>query len=360
MEAQPHKLLKLAQTRWLSLESCVTRILEQWEALRLYFIAFVADGKDPSYTTESILKGLSNKFVLAQLEFLSAQLHRLNDFNTMFQTTAPMLHHLREAVSKLLKEILSDFILIDVVRTQDPFTISVHRMDIRLPLDRVYMGMLATCTLQECGDDLDSVLKVKKACVEFLVELVTQIRSRFIMNDPIFRVVEFLIPNNAINCSPPSLHELFLTLPYLGDVANKAHADLEWRRQSLEESAELTPDEPSHIFWQKRLNAKTTNGSFKYPNLRKVVACVMSLPFSNASVERLFSLLKLIKTSMRNALKRETLVGLMHANEGMKVHGVHAHQVALDEDFLRMVKNVKSNLTDSQVRELIREELKNQ
>lgn len=84
----------------------------------------------------------------------------------------------------------------------------------------------------------------------------------------------------------------------------------------------------------------------------------MSLPFSNASVERLFSLLKLIKTSMRNALKRETLVGLMHANEGMKVHGVHAHQVELDEDFVRMVKNVKSNLTDSQVRELITEELK--
>ena len=73
----------------------------------------------------------------AQLEFLSAQLHRLNEFNT-----APMLHHLREAVRKLLKEILSDFILIDVVRTQDPFTISVDRLDIRLPLDRAYMGIL--------------------------------------------------------------------------------------------------------------------------------------------------------------------------------------------------------------------------
>ena len=52
VQAQPHKMLKLSQTRWLSLESCVTRILEQWKALRLYFIAFVADGKDPSYTTE--------------------------------------------------------------------------------------------------------------------------------------------------------------------------------------------------------------------------------------------------------------------------------------------------------------------
>ena len=84
-------------------------------------------------------------------------------------------------------------------------------------------------------------------------------------------MVEF--PSNAINCSQPSLHKLFLTLPYLDDVTNKAHADLEWRKQSLEELAELTPV--------------------------------------------------------------------------MKVHGVHAHQVELDEDFLLMVKSVKSNLTDS-------------
>ena len=34
---------------------------------------------------------------------------------------------------------------------------------------------------------------------------------------------------------------------------------------------------------------------------------------------------------------------MMHANEGMKVHRVHAHQIELDEDFARTVKNVKSN-----------------
>ena len=357
VEVQPHKLLKLSQTRWLSLESCVTRILEQWEALRLYFTAFVAEGKDPSYTTESILKGLSNKYVLAQLEFLSAQLRRLNEFNTMFQTTKPMLHHLREEVTKLLRDILSDFINMDVIRKEDPFTIDVHCLDIRVPLEKVYMGILATNTLSELKDDLDSVLKVKKACLEFLIELVKQIRSRFDMKNPIFRLVEFLIPSNAVKCLPLSLHELFSTLPYLADVADVVSADLEWRRQSLEESTKLTPNESSIVFWQKRLNAKTINGSFKYPNLRKVVACMMSLPFSNASVERVFSLLKRIKTDSRNALKRETLVGLIHAHEGMKAHDIHAHQIELNTDFIRMVKAVKSEATDSQAHELITKEL---
>ena len=77
--------------------------------------------------------------MLAQLEFLSAQLHRLNEFNTMFQTIAPMLHHLRGKVRRLLRDILSDFIAIDVVRKQDPLTISVDCIDIRVPLDKMYM-----------------------------------------------------------------------------------------------------------------------------------------------------------------------------------------------------------------------------
>ena len=106
-------------------------------------------------------------------------------------------------------------------------------------------------------------------------------------------------------------------------------ADLEWRKQALEEPEDVLDGESSIVFCRKRLNAKTVNGRLKYPNLKKVVACVMSLPFSNAPVERVFSLLKLIKTNSRNALKRETLVGLMHANAGIKANNVHTSQVEL-------------------------------
>ena len=65
----------------------------------------------------------------------------------MFQTTEPMLHHVRVEVGKLLREILSDFIILDVVREQDPFVIDVDRTEIRVPLGKVYVGILATTTL---------------------------------------------------------------------------------------------------------------------------------------------------------------------------------------------------------------------
>ena len=161
------------------------------------------------------------------------------------------------------------------------------------------------------------------------------------MKDPIFKLVEFLIPSNAVKCVPPSLNELFKHLPYLADIADMTSADLEWKKQALEEPEEMA-DTSAAQFWQKRLNVKTVNGTPKYPNLRKVVACVMSLPTSNASVERVFSLLKLIKTNSRNALKRETLVGLMHANSGMKANDVQAHQLQLSTEFIKTIKSVKS------------------
>ena len=37
VESKPHKLLKACQTRWLSLEACVNRLLEQYQALISYF-----------------------------------------------------------------------------------------------------------------------------------------------------------------------------------------------------------------------------------------------------------------------------------------------------------------------------------
>ncbi len=80
---------------------------------------------------------------------------------------------------------------------------------------------------------------------------------------------------------------------------------------------------------------------------------MLSLPFSNASVERVFGLLNLIKTHSRNSFKRETLVGLMHTNEGMKAQEIHALQMKLDAEFLHIMKDVKSDATDSEAQKHI-------
>jgi len=39
VDTKPHKMLQPSQTQWLSLHSCVKRVLEQYKALKLYFDA---------------------------------------------------------------------------------------------------------------------------------------------------------------------------------------------------------------------------------------------------------------------------------------------------------------------------------
>ncbi len=70
-------------------------------------------------------------------------------------------------------------------------------------------------------------------------------------------------------------------------------------------------------------------------------------------MERLFSSLKLVKTLLRSSFKRETLIGLMHTNQGMKSMGIHT----LDGMHLKLMQNVDSSATDSQAHEIVVKEL---
>ena len=47
LELDIHKILKLCQTRWLSVAKCVERILEQWPALEIFFVAKAAENNAP-------------------------------------------------------------------------------------------------------------------------------------------------------------------------------------------------------------------------------------------------------------------------------------------------------------------------
>jgi hypothetical protein len=56
-----HKILAPGQTRWLSLRTCVRRILEQWKALSLYFTSYNFD--DPTHINELVLSALKKPFM---------------------------------------------------------------------------------------------------------------------------------------------------------------------------------------------------------------------------------------------------------------------------------------------------------
>ena len=101
VDVEPHKILAPGQTRWLSLQACVRRLLEQWDALTLYFVEL--SFSDPTQVNDMIADALNNKITRAYLEFLDYNLGKLNAFNTLFQSDSPNIFNLRSEIINLIK-----------------------------------------------------------------------------------------------------------------------------------------------------------------------------------------------------------------------------------------------------------------
>ena len=88
-----HKILKPCQTRWLSVSMCVERVLEQWQALELFFTAAeVAEENSPQ--AERILSALKSPYIKATLEFSEFTPGDLVGLNMLFQSKRFKLHTL--------------------------------------------------------------------------------------------------------------------------------------------------------------------------------------------------------------------------------------------------------------------------
>ena len=289
---EPNKLLSPGQTRWLSLEACVNRILEQYIALQHYFL--LVANEDPSHAADRIVKLLNNKFTLAYLEFLSFQLERLNDFNRLFQSERPLLQSLKNEVEELIRSISSDFMDIRHVKVTNPKDIDPKNVTFHVPLNEVYVGVAATATLDEIkagtSEEDTDLHNFMINCRNFLIESIEQIQRRFDLDAEIHDVVQCTLPQKAAARVPASLASVVKKLPYLNTILDTKKLDGEWRQHVFEEN--LGPDLSWEDYWMNVRNAKLSTGEPKYPNLSRFVEVVASFPFSNAAVERVFSLLK--------------------------------------------------------------------
>ena len=292
------------------MKQCVKRILEQYAALKLYFTNIVIE--DPTHTNDSILASLNNKFIEAYLEFMDYNLGRMVSFNVLFQSEMPLLHKLKGEVEKLIKSICFDFLEVVYVRNTNAFEIDPSRSDKQVPLSKVYLGVAATDTLcsirEECGNDDPGIPLIYTQCRDFLIEAVKQIQERF-SDCKKLDVLSCLSPEVAYNLQIPSLDQLYRSMPFLANVADLQPVDEEWRSHSLH--PDLNPQLSSDEYWKIVFQAKTSLGEQDKPNLVKVVKTLLSLPYSNAIVERVFSQLKLIKTDHRSNLKQESLLALL-------------------------------------------------
>ena len=189
---QPHKLLKPTQTRWLSLHSCVHRVTEQWQALLLYFEEAV--DKENFLASQKILAICKLYF-----HFLNFVLPMFTNLNLMFQSSKSSLHCLSRGLSTMYRDLLSCHMREGSWRERDFKTVDPTSAVNFLPLTQIYMHMGSQISLlltkpeylQRSVDVQYFLQKVQP----FFVEAACQIKTRFLIGDPMIELLEVLDPN---------------------------------------------------------------------------------------------------------------------------------------------------------------------
>ncbi|XP_037804215.1 uncharacterized protein LOC119598609 [Penaeus monodon] len=101
---KPHKLLHPCATRWLSLHSAVSRVLEQWQPLKLYFSNIVEEER--LIAVEKIHMALKDHYIFIYLNFMNYILPHLDRVNLLFQSKSQTLHFLHGQITDLCKVLL--------------------------------------------------------------------------------------------------------------------------------------------------------------------------------------------------------------------------------------------------------------
>ena len=111
-------VLRHCQTRWLSIERVLVRIIEQYENLCTYFLTELPKqlcfkGKNGVGNTDRykrISSNLNNKALLPYMAFIVYIAQDFRQFLLPLQTSAPMIHLLYSMERKLIQNLLSKFI----------------------------------------------------------------------------------------------------------------------------------------------------------------------------------------------------------------------------------------------------------
>lgn len=300
------KILRVAGTRWLSLQRCVERVLENWEVLKGYFRVAVVDDKLKS--AEVILKELENLCTKAYLIFLKYVLNYFNSINALFQSKKPLVHELYSESKKLFFKLGQNFI------KPDKLTLSVNTRCPHnyLPIEEIYLGNECNEVLLEISDS-SAVKQIKLDCLNFYITSLEEMQNRLPINqnDNIFQSFEFLKPEIALNKDRQIRNINFKLLTHHFGM-NSLESDgirEEWNTIALllDEKKTNLIQESMEQFWYSVSKMKDFDEKLLFPNLSKLSKLVITLPHANADSERIFSVVTDIRTKKRNKIGHEAL-----------------------------------------------------
>lgn len=339
VKAPQYNILKLCQTRWLSRGQVIACILEQWDALVLFFQSEArSDRVDGAAQIQERMSTVGTKHMLLFLGYILPKIDRMN---IEFQSQDLRLHTLFNTISDEYRNILSMFIR-DVIINQHISKIDPADTDLHWPFESMHVGGKCQAMLLRQPLAVNEG-RFKRDCRAFLIELCNQMRKRFpFESDSVLAMISCLDPKEACstNRSLTNITKLAMNFPMLVPEDDFDTLEEQWRAiLYASDSLERLDSDSSTIFWDELRDLKDGNNQRRFGLLGNFMCHLLALPHSSACVERVFSQVNMIKTGRTNRLHASTLCNRLLANQAITRQGAECHNWKPSDRLLKDISN---------------------
>ena len=263
----------------------------------------------------SIHRSLSDPSVKLWMLFLYNILPIFDKYNINFQTSkAATIHKFYSESENLLKLMFTFFVKTSVIREgRDLMSIDYSNSDSQLSNDEIFIGDDATAYLlhmtEESGFDSSNFYMHVRS---FYEAFANKLKLKFDFKSKIFQCLKLLDPTESQNLSLSTFDTLSQNLAIEFDLGK---VKMEFREFEVDNVVSKVEDD-AVWFWNRVKCMKTLRGECKYQHLCALALHLLSIPASNTDSERVFSLVRRIKTDFRSNLIPDSISSLIgvHVN----------------------------------------------
>lgn len=311
----PSKIPGMAGTRWLARLEAMNGILDQWDPLQLHFeMAASTERSHTARVLNDAYKDPQNKLYML---YARKVLKEVVKVNKMFQAEIADITKLTEELLGMYRNLMQ---LVVEPRYLSKCTLeslpNFKYMDYLIPVCAVQFGYEFSITAAKCSLNDLQITYVKERCVKFVVDLLNEVQLRLPDNINTLLTMKQLHPSTATSQCKQQIEAI--VSKYQFTFADMDQLESEWNSLGFEEWPKSCL---SNIvsFWAEVYTKTNSVGEKSFPNLSSLALALLSLPFSNASVERVFSQMNVVHCKLRNRLHVRSVEAILQIRYGLKL-----------------------------------------
>nr|XP_039266528.1 uncharacterized protein LOC120341976 isoform X1 [Styela clava] len=338
------KILQLPDTEWLSVAPCVNKILDNYDELKLYFQ--LAQSQENSYTAEILFHMFDDPVNKLYLSFLQPI---VNEFSRVYKQTeleSGGAYRLGKEYLSLYKRLLHIIVKPDVFASQTSLLdIDIGDGENQHGIASVDFGAKFSMVLTESIMIHPSQIEnAKQNCYEFVFALASQLKDILPHNIQILNSMSSLVPSVVLGSKKPRLSSLPFLALFNGDLIQLNN---QWRRlETINWQKAL--DSCCEEFWGEVASHVNEDGEHDFQDLGTFMVALLTLPLTNASVEKVFLQMNMIKSKPRNRMGQQLLENILRVRAYMKRNNICC------DDFIpsdKMIDAFRADIYKSEVKQ---------